>query len=590
MNRLQKFLTGSLAVKIGGAIGMLFAIGALTVGGVYLLVQLQRSDAVAINVSGRQRMLTQRMTKFSLLAKDGHVGAIKELSKASLLFDTSLKGLTFGSKEMRLSPASPGLRPQLGVIAALWKPFYSDVQKIITSKEKNKYLENAVDAVVAANEKLLFESNKAVALFEKEATDKVNNLMYFLAAAMVLGTMVSLNAAVLIRKALRQIGNITFVFSQIGVGNYDSRAEVASNDELGRMAISLNNMLDKTVSLIQTSDERDEIQQSLKKLLEEVSDVAEGNLTIEAEVGEGFTGAIADAFNYMVVELRDVIKRVQDSTLKVSSIASETKNSTENLAGSNEYNALQIAEASATIREMAASIRHISETAAKSRSVGKQSLTSANKGSKAVQDTIEGMNRIRNRVQETAKRIKRLGESSQEIGESVHMIDDIAERTSILALNASIQAAMAGDAGRGFAIVAEEVERLAARSTEATKHIANLVKAIQDETNEAVVAMEESTKEVVEGSNVAKEAGKALNQIEMVSNRLAELIQAISHSSQKQAADSESLAKSMSDISQKTQETSIGTKQAADSINELAEMSNSLRNSLNAFKLPVANA
>jgi len=352
------------------------------------------------------------------------------------------------------------------------------------------------------------------------------------------------------------------------------------------MAASLNDTLDKTVTLIQTSDERDSIQQSLKKLLEEVSDVADGNLTIEAEVSEGFTGAIADAFNFMIAELRDVIKRVQGSTLEVSSIADETKNSAEHLAGSNEHNALQIANASSAIKDMAASIRKISETAAKSSTVGQQSLASANKGTKAVQNTIAGMGRIRDRVQETAKRIKRLGESSQEIGESVHMIDDIAERTSILALNASIQAAMAGEAGRGFAIVAEEVERLAARSTDATKHIANLVKAIQNETNEAVVAMEESTKEVVAGSELAKEAGKALNQIERVSNRLAELIQSISSSSKKQAAGSETVANSMIDISKKTQETSIGTKKAADSINKLAEMSNELRDSVSTFKLP----
>jgi len=584
MNRFREFLTGSLAVKMGGAVGLLFAIGALTVGGVYWLVQLQKGDAVAINVSGRQRMLTQRMTKFSLLVKDGYPGAREELSKASLLYNTSLKGLALGSKKMRLPPASPGLRPQLGVIAKLWKPFYSDIQKIISSKETGA--EETVKAVVRANERLLTESNKAVILFEKEATEKVDNLMYFLGISIILGVFVSLNAGWIIRNALKQIIGITSVFAQIGDGNYDSRAEVKSNDELGRMAASLNDTLDKTVTLIQTSDERDSIQQSLKKLLEEVSDVADGNLTIEAEVSEGFTGAIADAFNFMIAELRDVIKRVQGSTLKVSSIADETKNSAEHLAGSNEHNALQIANASSAIKDMAASIRKISETAAKSSTVGQQSLASANKGTKAVQNTIAGMGRIRDRVQETAKRIKRLGESSQEIGESVHMIDDIAERTSILALNASIQAAMAGEAGRGFAIVAEEVERLAARSTDATKHIANLVKAIQNETNEAVVAMEESTKEVVAGSELAKEAGKALNQIERVSNRLAELIQSISSSSKKQAAGSETVANSMIDISKKTQETSIGTKKAADSINKLAEMSNELRDSVSTFKLP----
>jgi twitching motility protein PilJ len=198
------------------------------------------------------------------------------------------------------------------------------------------------------------------------------------------------------------------------------------------------------------------------------------------------------------------------------------------------------------------------------------------------------MSGIRLQVQQTAKRIKRLGESSQEIDEIVRLIGDIADRTSILALNASIQAAMAGDAGKGFAVVAEEVERLAERSTEATKKIASHIKSIQTDTNEAIAAMEETTREVVGGSNLANEAGRKLSEIEQVSNHLAELIQSISLAAKQQTRGSESVAKSMSDISQVTQQTAAGAKQAAVSIRKLSELGDQLRTSLDRFKLPTA--
>jgi len=280
---------------------------------------------------------------------------------------------------------------------------------------------------------------------------------------------------------------------------------------------------------------------------------------------------------------------VQDATLKVSSSATQIHTTAENLAQGTEAQASQIVNTSAAVDEMAVSIQQVSENAAQSAKVAEQALNNAKQGSEMVQNTIQGMNRIREQVQETAKRIKRLGESTQQIGEIVQLIDDIADRTSILALNASIQASMAGEAGRGFAVVAEEVERLAERSTNATKKIASLVKAIQGETNEAITAMEESTREVVDGSKLADHAGHALGEIGSVSNRLAELIQSISLASKQQARASEGIAKSMSEISEVTQHTASGTKQAAVAVNNLASMADQLRYSVSRFKLPPSN-
>jgi methyl-accepting chemotaxis protein len=386
-----------------------------------------------------------------------------------------------------------------------------------------------------------------------------------------------------------QVRHIMDLFGRIGVGEFDARVEVTSGDELGEMSNSLNAMLDNTLDLIQTREQRDSMQSSVVKLLDEVGGVADGDLTVEAEVTSDITGAIADSFNMMIVQLREIIQDVQEATLEVSSSANEIRATTEHLSQGSEAQAAQITGTSSAIEDMASSIQQVSENAATSAQVGEQALVNAQQGILAVQNTMEGMTRIRDQVQETAKRIKRLGESSQEIGDIVQLIGDIADRTSILALNASIQAAMAGDAGQGFAVVAEEVERLAERSTEATKQIDTLIRTIQNETNEAVAAMESTTNEVVEGSLLAEEAGQALSEIGTVSGRLQELIQSISMASQQQARGSEELAHSMVEIAEVTQQTAVGTKQAAVSINTLATLADELRASVSAFKLPGSN-
>jgi methyl-accepting chemotaxis protein len=407
------------------------------------------------------------------------------------------------------------------------------------------------------------------------------------AVATLVAILVAVLVAFLLSRSLTtQIRLINDLFSTIGMGDFTARTEVVAEDELGLMATSLNAMLDNTLTLIQTRAQRDEIQGAIMKLLDEVSGVADGDLTHEAEVTADMTGAIADAFNYMIAQLRQIIKTVQQTTQSVSGSAAEIRSTAEHLSQGSESQARQIGDTSDAVQEMSTSIAQVSENATLSASVSQQALANAQQGAKAVQDTIEGMNRIRDQVQETAKRIKRLGESSQEIGEIVQLIEDIADRTSILALNASIQAAMAGEAGRGFAVVAEEVERLADRSTQATKQISTLIKTTQSETTEAVAAMETTTREVVEGSRLADQAGQALNEIENVSNQLADLIQSISSASKQQSRGSENLARSMMEISEVTQQTAAGTRQAAVAINQLATLADQLRDSVSQFKLP----
>jgi twitching motility protein PilJ len=428
----------------------------------------------------------------------------------------------------------------------------------------------------------VIESNEALAPVAAS-----QNLAYI---SMGVASVAAVAVATMLTRGLTiQIRRIMDLFANIGIGDFGARVEVTADDEFGRMSNSLNAMLDNTLTLIQTREERDEMQTSITKLLEEVGGVAEGDLTVEAEVTADMTGAIADSFNFMIHQLRTIINDVQDATQEVASSAQEIQSQAVQVSIGSEAQANQIMATTVAIEEMAASIQQVSENASVSAEVGQQALASAQQGVLAVQNTKEGMNRIRDQVQETSKRIKRLGESSQEIGDIVQLIGDIADRTSILALNASIQASMAGDAGQGFAVVAEEVERLAERSTEATKEIDTLIRTIQNEMNEAVGAMESTTNEVVEGSMLAEEAGQALSQIGTVSDQLTEIILSISQSAEEQVRSSGELARSMVDIAQVTNSTSTATKEAAELINNLAALADGLRDSVSAFKLPSIN-
>lgn len=381
------------------------------------------------------------------------------------------------------------------------------------------------------------------------------------------------------------IRRLAAVAGEIASGNFGARAEVTSGDEVGATATAVNQMLDEVTALVQTREERDAIQQQIVKLLTEVSGVAEGDLTIEADVTSDALGSVADSFNYMVAELRGIIANVNETTYAVSSASTEIIASSSALALSSEQQARQISDTAMAIEEMAVSIQQVSGNANLSAEVAAEARTNAQSGSMAVQATIEGMQRIRQEVQETSKTIKRLGESSQEISAIVQLIEEIANQTNLLALNAAIQAAMAGEHGRGFAVVAEEVRRLAERAGEATQQIGTLVTSIQAETGEAVISMDNSTREVVSGSQLADEAGTALTHIDSVVSRLSELIEAISQAADQQARAAGDISHSMQEISEVTRTTTSGSQQAAQSVNHLAGLAERLRQSVSTFKL-----
>jgi twitching motility protein PilJ len=338
--------------------------------------------------------------------------------------------------------------------------------------------------------------------------------------------------------------------------------------------------------LTESQEQNDKNQRAILRLLDEMTNLADGDLSTHTTVTEDITGAIADSVNYSIDALRDLVRTINNTAVQVSSAVRRTQKTTIVLAETSETQAQEIASASSAVTRISDSMSSVSDRATDSAEVARKSVSIAHKGGETVRQTIDGMETIREQIQETSKRIKRLGESSQEIGDIVNLITEISDQTNILALNAAIQASMAGEAGRGFAVVADEVQRLAERTGDATKQIEALVKTIQADTNEATVSMEHSTSNVVKGARLAENAGSALDRIEQVSMNLAQRILEISDSTKDQAADSVKITKSMDAIQNITLRTSEGTTEAANAIGQLAVMVEEMHNSVDGFKLP----
>lgn len=327
-------------------------------------------------------------------------------------------------------------------------------------------------------------------------------------------------------------------------------------------------------------------QQAILLLLDEMTNLAEGDLTVHTTVTEDITGAIADSVNFSIDALRNLVTTINKTAVKVSQAAVQTQEITRQLTNSSESQSREIANVTSAINEMASSVQHVSKNANTSAEVAQKSVDIAHKGAQTVSRTIDGMDNIREQIQETSKRIKRLGESSQEIGNIVGLIDEIADQTNILALNAAIQASSAGEAGRGFAVVADEVQRLAERAGNATKQIEALVKTIQSDINEAVSSMEQSTTNVVNGAKLAEDAGEALSEIESVSVNLSGLIQNISTASSRQSSAASNITSTMNVIQDITAQSSDSASKTASSVSELTVLSHGLKKSVSGFKLP----
>jgi len=463
------------------------------------------------------------------------------LGKDSGTFRDNLGGLLKGSEALRLTPVrGDDARATLTELAKRFTTYEGGVNAILANMPRLVVAKQAARNINVDAEPLLIETTQLANNVEGGAAHK-----WTLGAAIVFA-LLALLLLVLLGKVF---------LDDARVRAFDSEGENKRNQE------------------------------AILRLLNEMGNLADGDLTVQASVTEDVTGAIADSINFTIEELRTLVRGINSATDQVTKATQETQAISNRLYEASQRQNKEIQLASASVLQMAESINEVSQTATQSARVAQQSLAAAEKGGNVVQSQIAGMNEIRSQIQDTSKRIKRLGESSMEIGEIVELISDITEQTNVLALNAAIQAASAGEAGRGFTVVAEEVQRLAERSGEATKQIEAIVKTIQADTQDAVAAMEKSTVGVVEGTKLSDAAGQALTEIQKVSRDLADLISRISAQTQMQTASVTDVTRGMQGILKITEETTEGTKQTNVSIGQLTKLAAELRSSVAGFKV-----
>ncbi len=538
-----KFGTGKSSADAFGGLGnqgrlptfVMISFVLLTISGVMGVLQLQRDAAFALAV-GDVQVFVQQTTRDALLAGQGDTAATSRIKASESRVNQGLASMQEASGGF-LSMMGGVPSGQMEKLNSAWEQLRQQAAPIVAK----------TDMSAAAGERLARLGDEILAIshdvVEQHGVGSQATVWFGIAFAAGLLTLI-----LIVMNSNRQ--------------SAEARARASEIEEA-----NLRN------------------QEAILHLLDEMGDLADGDLTVNAEVTESITGAIADSINYTIASLRELVEEINRATEQVNTATAQAQGTSNQLLQAAQKQSVQIKETGDAVEQMASSILEVSSNASQAADVAQRSLVAATQGSQAVQNTITGMNDIRTQIQETSKRIKRLGESSQEIGEIVELISDITEQTNILALNAAIQAASAGEAGRGFTVVAEEVQRLAERSSEATKQISVIVKTIQTDTNNAVTAMENSTAGVVEGAKLSDAAGQALHEIESVTNNLARLIEAISKSTAAQTEMAAKAQSNMQDIQQITTQTTEGTRLTSQSVGQLTALAEELRASVAGFKV-----
>ena len=647
---------------------MLCAVWAMV--GVFINVNKQAElDQGRLASTGDQKVLSQRIAKYTLAASAGDYEAFEELEQSKQRFDAILDRQLGGLEAAQTAADSPE-QMAYNEVENVWRGFRYSVDEVLDGQilvlsvaeaasvtrdimpELMQHTRGIADTLVSngASAKHVMQASNLSVLGQR-IVNNINNVMTGegaeAAAVAFAGDTAEFGrilegmmrgtggiTAVTGKAAQAKLKEIALLFSQVSdhvgavvdnseelVGVQQAVQEISARSEVlfravdglqsafaaapeerfvstelaylfGAVALLIlfwmgfEMLRDQKYRSREVEEENTHNQEAIMRLLDEMGDLAGGDLTVKMTVTEDFTGSIADSVNVTVDSLRGLVKTINDTSTQLSSSVQETEEIARQLTEAGKQQSKDITVATEAVNEMASSMNDVSSNADESSKVAMRSVDIAKNGGVTVRRTIEGMDNIREHIQETSKRIKRLGESSQEIGDIIELINDIAEQTNILALNASIQAAMAGEAGRGFAVVADEVQRLAERSANATKQIEALVKAIQADTNEAVISMEKSTSGVVNGATLAEDAGGALESIESVSEQLAGLIQSISESAGTQAAVAADISTTMTGIQKITTQAAAGSEQTSHSIGNLARLAQDLDKSVAGIKLP----
>jgi methyl-accepting chemotaxis protein len=443
---------------------------------------------------------------------------------------------------------------------------------------------------------------------EKHQQEFASSESLFYIILIIVSIVVFISLFYFARIIVKPVIKIKDIANQLAAGNTNVHVDISNKDEIGSLADSFNKMARDIDSAMNEAKEKSSIASEAAKIaseaeafsnqqkeylssnvelmLVEIEKFANGDVTVyleshkDDEIGKLFNG-----FNKAIKNVNTLIKSISEAIQATASAANQISSSTEEMAAGAQEQSSQATEVAGAVEQMTKTIYETTKNTTQATEASKNAGKSAKEGGRVVEETIHGMNRIAEVVKKSAETVQALGKSSDQIGEIVQVIDDIADQTNLLALNAAIEAARAGEQGRGFAVVADEVRKLAERTTKATKEIATMIKQIQKDTSGAVESMQQGTEEVEAGKLLAEKAGSSLQEIIHGAEQVVDIETQVAAASEEQSSAAEQISKNIESISSVTQESASGIQQIAHASEDLNRLTLNLQELVAQFKV-----